>query len=69
VARLLIEHGADIEAKDNEGGNTPLHWAVDKNSLDVARLLIDSGANTEGDLPPIALPLIISDSRPVEAWA
>jgi hypothetical protein len=21
------------------------------------------------DLPPIALPLIISDSRPVEAWA
>jgi hypothetical protein len=23
----------------------------------------------DSDLPPIALPLIISDSRPVEAWA
>ena len=26
-------------------------------------------AHSELDLPPIALPLIISDSRPVEAWA
>ena len=48
AASSLIDSGADIEAKDNEGVNTPLHWAVEKNSLDVARLLIDSGANTEG---------------------
>ncbi len=27
------------------------------------------GTASRGDLPPIALPLIISDSRPVEAWA
>jgi regulatory protein YycI of two-component signal transduction system YycFG len=30
----------------------------------------DSTENVvQSDLPPIALPLIISDSRPVEAWA
>ena len=38
---------ADIDAKDDDGW-TPLRWAADKNSLDVARLLIDRGANTDG---------------------
>ena len=47
VARLLIEHGADIDAKSNDG-NTPLHDAAQENSLDVASLLIDRGANTDG---------------------
>ena len=47
VARLLIERGADIDAKDNNG-STPLHYAAVENSFDVARLLIDSGANTDG---------------------
>ncbi len=26
-------------------------------------------AFTDGDLPPIALPMIISELRPTEAWA
>ena len=47
VTSSLIELGADIEAR-TELGATPLHLAVSENSLDVARLLIDSGANTEG---------------------
>ena len=38
---------ADIDAKDDDGW-TPLHRAADKNSLEVARLLIDRGANTDG---------------------
>ena len=29
-------------------GRTPLHWAAWYNSLDVARLLIEHGANTDG---------------------
>jgi ankyrin repeat protein len=46
IACALIDRGADIEAKD-EDGRTPLHYAVGKNSLDVTRLLIDRGADIE----------------------
>ena len=47
VATLLIEQGADIEAKD-KGDGTPLYLAASRNSLEVATLLIEQGANTEG---------------------
>ena len=50
VARLLIEHGADIDAKADHAtqqNDTPLHDAAWTNSLDVARLLIDLGADIE----------------------
>ena len=46
-ARLLIEKGADIEARD-EGGSKALDLAAGKNSLDAAHLLIEHGANTDG---------------------
>ena len=47
--------GFDIEARDEFGG-TLLHMAAEKNTLDVARQLIDSGADIEardksGDAP------------------
>lgn len=41
VARLLVEHGADVNA--NAYG-TPLYYAVENNRLEVARLLIERGA-------------------------
>jgi len=47
VSRLLIEKYEDIDVKDNNG-RTPLHFAASVYSLDVAQLLIDAGANTEG---------------------
>ncbi len=46
MACLLIDSGADIETTDNDD-RTPLNWAADENSLDVARLLLDRGANTD----------------------
>ena len=49
IARLLIDSGADIEAKDNDG-LTPMHLAVETNSLDVVRLLIDRGANNDDSI-------------------
>ena len=49
IARLLIDSGADIEAKDNDG-LTPMHWAAETNSLDVVRLLIDRGANNDDSI-------------------
>ena len=42
----MIEKGADFNAKDSIGyGWTPLHYASQKNAIDVARLLIEKGAD------------------------
>ena len=46
VAGKLIEHGADIEARDNFD-NRPLVYTGVKHSLNVARLMIGHGANTD----------------------
>jgi hypothetical protein len=55
VAKLLLEHGADIHARDNANW-TPLHWAAYKGHFDVARLLLERGAdptvkNRDGKTP------------------
>ena len=44
VAELLIEYGADVNAKANNG-RTPLHFASAKNNNEIARLLISKGAD------------------------
>ena len=47
ITLALLVRGDNIQAKD-EDGDSPLHLAVWKESLDVARLLIEKGANTDG---------------------
>ena len=44
VAKLLIERGADVNAKRGYG-ETPLFYAARWNALEIARLLIDRGAD------------------------
>ncbi|KAI9892925.1 MAG: hypothetical protein M1814_001084 [Vezdaea aestivalis] len=44
TAKLLLERGADIEAKDNDG-RTALIKAAEKGWTDLAQLLLDKGAN------------------------
>eukprot|EP00961_Rhodomonas_salina_P236509 3196400-Rhodomonas_salina.1 len=46
MARVLLEAGADKEAK-NKGGQTPLHLAAKKNHVQVARVLLGAGADKE----------------------
>mgnify|MGYP001242679756 CR=1 FL=1 len=46
MAVLLIESGAEIDALDDRG-STPLHVAAENFSLDVATMLIESGATTD----------------------
>ena len=41
IVKLLIEAGADVNAKDNDG-DSPLHWV---RNTDVAELLISAGAD------------------------
>ena len=44
VGRILIEHGADMTAKDN-GEMTPLHVASRNGHMELARLLVEHGAD------------------------
>ena len=45
MARLLLDRGADIEARDVPG-RPPLHWAAYEDRPEAARLLLERGAST-----------------------
>ena len=44
VARILLDQGADIEAREGESGSTPLHVAAGWGRVSVVKLLLDRGA-------------------------
>jgi ankyrin repeat protein len=46
VVKLLLEKGADLEAKD-EFGRTPLSWAAEEGHEGVVKLLLEKGADLE----------------------
>jgi len=59
IARMLIEAGADPDARTVGGGfaETPLHWAASSDDADVAAALIDGGADVELPDGSIGTPL------------
>ena len=55
ICRLLLDKGAQLEAKDIIDC-TPLHWAASQGHIDIVRLLCDRGADVDardrwGDRP------------------
>ncbi len=46
--RLLIEHGADPNARDEGDNATPLHFAAAQGNLESVRVLLDAGADVQG---------------------
>lgn len=46
-AKILIAHGANVEAVSEQQGSKPLHLAADANSIKVLSLLIQVGADIE----------------------
>jgi ankyrin repeat protein len=57
-ARLFLDHGADLEARDHELRSRPLAYAARRGRLRMVRFLLGRGATTEHpDDPPWATPL------------
>jgi ankyrin repeat protein len=48
VARLLLEHGADVNALSNDR-STPLHLAAQPGRIEVVRVLLEHGANAAAE--------------------
>jgi ankyrin repeat protein len=57
VVRVQIEAGADPDARPSPGDETPLHWAVSSDDVDVAEALIDGGADVDTPRGSIGTPL------------
>ncbi len=48
AVRLLVEHGADPNAREAGDNTYPLHWAAAHAHLEVVRALLDSGGDVHG---------------------
>jgi ankyrin repeat protein len=48
VVRLLLEHGANPNAREAGDNASPLHWAAAGAHLEVMRALLDAGADVHG---------------------
>ncbi|MCC7123683.1 MAG: ankyrin repeat domain-containing protein [Acidobacteria bacterium] len=48
VVRLLIDHGADPNAREAGDDTLPLHWAAAQGHLDVVRALVEAGSDVHG---------------------
>jgi len=48
VVRLLLDQGADPNAREAGDNTTPLHWAAAHGHVDVVRALLDAGADVHG---------------------
>lgn len=58
VVRLLVERGANPNVRDDDDhGESPLHWAASNDDVDVARALLDGGADIEMPDGSIGTPL------------
>jgi ankyrin repeat protein len=59
IVQMLIAAGADPNARDPDqpGSETSLHWAASSDDVDVARALIDGGADVEVPNGSIGTPL------------
>lgn len=61
IVKLLLDHHADIEARDAHN-RTALHWAAASHSLDSVKLLVAAGADLEAADDEGETPLLISVS-------
>jgi len=63
IARLLIAHGANVNAGQAESGFTPLHEAAANGDLEFATLLLEHGAKINAKMKDGNTPLALAVSR------
>jgi len=63
IARLLIAHGADVNAGQAESGFTPLHEAAANGDIEFATLLLEHGAKINAKMKDGKTPLAFAVSR------
>jgi len=67
LIRVIIENGlVDVDAK-NKWNNTPLHEAVLRDNIAIAKLLINSGANVNAKTKYGNTPLDLAKSQEMKA--
>jgi ankyrin repeat protein len=70
IARLLLDEGANVNAKTGNNGWTPLHVACNSNQLQIVNLLIGKRARVEDmdDLGKIPLHLACERNHVELVW-
>ena len=48
IVRLLLEHGAEVDAREGGDNTTALHWAAARAEKELAGTLLDAGADVHG---------------------
>jgi ankyrin repeat protein len=48
IVRLLLEHGADPNAREAGDNTYPLHWAAAARQVEIVRALLDAGGDVHG---------------------
>jgi ankyrin repeat protein len=64
AVKTLLFHGANVNAKEVSRGQTALMWAVAQQHLEVARLLIEAGADVEARTLSYAQRVSLDGERP-----
>ena len=65
IARVLLEHGADVNLKDPDG-NVPLYEACVSGNMDLVELLVTKGAEIELTAEGVVSRIGLSDEYPLE---
>jgi ankyrin repeat protein len=63
IARLLIEHGANVNARQTDSGFTPLHESAANGDMELAKLLLDRGADVNARMNDGKTPLAFALER------
>jgi ankyrin repeat protein len=65
---LLIEHGVDVNAISPDDVGTPLHTAIKNGHVELAKLLLDHGANRNAVDREGSTPIFLAANSGEERW-